>query len=1036
MDGSPVTETDWYDPIDNNPELLWKSKKISDNQIDKRVPVNVKVTRKEKETTLTNNCTAVSMFRQNLLWIAIPCDEPLNASFVCQSEMQVKHRPFDVAINPLNLTCDTGSILLSNRMCYLVLDSEQHITFSTALKVCSAVKSNILNVNVTMYPGSNLDNKKLVMTLASTYERNFRKTADLDTRVKTSQKIRETVFGLLLDKNYIGNNIANILKWTLSQKSRDNLPLKKISIFVKLASFCGIMTYLEDAHEFQDHLPDEYIRGWGVKYISCTDTFTTDAIVCEKKGIPFVTSPCGKYFFKCEDGTCILSIYRCDQITDCFDKSDEDNCETNQQTTSHIDQPINIRCELNINCLLINHSTLFLHDMCDGIFSPFVFINEKEVCQSNNLTKIKLFDLQNKKSSIVELWTAYIDYNRVLYLWLQERERMIRPPDHVPAITNQTGNDEHKLRKILCKINQEGSYLDKRCIISTHNKMCNSGLTKEICTDIICPGMFKCHGYYCIQMSSVCDGQSDCLYGDDEAYCDRLLCPGSVKCRGENRCVGFEELCDGSANCLYSFDDEITCQACPDDCKCEGYTVFCESVNIWTDHHSRVFYSKGLIVRALLKHFTIVYAHVLNMLYLDMSLCSLSGVFYGEQYEFIPSLIHANFSNNFLVNINFMTDHFFSAILVMDISNNLLTTLGSELVLPNHMIVFILNGNFIKEVHMSDALFKLLHLEFKNVAFHPFMSIKLPPKCRITVSYTSMCCTLRSTSLCKDRHGSKITCFGLFHSTASQIYFNIVLLLAICFFILKLHRGILNSYWIKQHKSHYISTTVNYSIADFLCIVYCTVLVVVDFLRVNWLMWRTSFFCSCLKEVSYLSLHSSLIYKTMCIVIMVLKIIYPFKHQLRSLNKLPLVSSLIWLLLLVFAVPSIVLNLRSDNYLDQFCTFLNCHDKLTYMIFVRVPIELFCIIMFSACIFKTYWYLKQRESLTGTGNVQSTRQINTRKTTFKIGKIVYIDIILRILFFLVYIVKYQYVFQETICLVVTFYILPINIIIFNVLNTF
>ena len=100
--------------------------------------------------------------------------------------------------------------------------------------------------------------------------------------------------------------------------------------------------------------------------------------------------------------------------------------------------------------------------------------------------------------------------------------------------------------------------------------------TLRVCEDILCPGMFKCRYYYCIQISLVCDGQKDCMYGDDEKGCTDLVCPGFLKCRGEMRCVGNDEFCDGHLDCLYSFDDELFCnQSYPENCQCEGYMFSC-----------------------------------------------------------------------------------------------------------------------------------------------------------------------------------------------------------------------------------------------------------------------------------------------------------------------------------------------------------------------------------------------------------------------------------------------------------------------------
>ena len=112
------------------------------------------------------------------------------------------------------------------------------------------------------------------------------------------------------------------------------------------------------------------------------------------------------------------------------------------------------------------------------------------------------------------------------------------------------------------------------CHINLHNEQCAFQQRSQLCKHIACPGMFKCREYYCLLMSSVCDGQIDCLNGDDEEYCSNTSCPGLLKCRGEIRYLSAEQICDGYVDCVSSFDDEITCKSsCPSSCLCHGYNI-------------------------------------------------------------------------------------------------------------------------------------------------------------------------------------------------------------------------------------------------------------------------------------------------------------------------------------------------------------------------------------------------------------------------------------------------------------------------------
>ena len=1017
-----MTETNWLHEAEIRTYNL-------DHLASPHVVDSITVSIKRKQPN--HNCTAAVLINLMLWWIIIPCDEAINASFVCQSELDIKYRPPAVAVNPHNATCAAGSISLSNsQKCYLLLEAQKQISFSTVMKTCHAENGDILEIEVTDYVGSAVDNQKLMWAFLESYE----KTYDNHFKDKgpSHELLKWIVFGNYLSKNSMASKLANILKWTLSHGPEGTLPLADINIFVAVNSYCGIMRYMGYARLYHDKLPDGFVKGWGVKYIPCHDSFDVDAIVCEKPIIPFVMSSCGIGFFECEDGTCILSTYRCDFVYDCFDKSDEAKCEEYNQMTN---QSINIPCAMNNNCSLPHdQSRVFLHDMCDGIFSTLVFVKEKQVCHKNEIVRKDVLHLQHDKNTIISLWTAYHDHTRILTAFDNYLYRPPPPPEYMPAIARLTHTYKNKKREILCN-NQSTTYIDIRCRITVNNDNCIFGPTKDICSDIICPGMFKCYGYYCIQISQVCDGQSDCLYGDDEAHCDRLVCPGSIKCRGENRCVGSEDVCDGTANCLYSFDDEVSCHICPNDCTCDGYMVFCTSVNTWGNNKTRLDYSKGLNKKGFLKTITMDYLRIETMLYLDISQCSLTDVSFTSKDDIIPQLLHANFSNNHLVNINFTSNRFYSFVLIMDVGNNFITHIHFKNILFKYLTVLILSGNPIKEVHLiniNSTLFTLKLLELKEVKFSPYMIINPTAQCIIVVSHPRVCCILPSTAICRSFNQRKVLCFGLFSGLASEVYTYTVVILSIAIFIFKLFKSVFNSSWINNHKLYYIASTANYTIADLFSIMYNVALIAAHISHVNWLFWRKSLFCRFLRGIISLSLRGSLIYKTMCIVIIALKIIYPFRHQLGRLKYLPLISFFIWITLISLDVISAAIS--TDIYLDQFCTFLNCHDKLTYMLLGQVVVDFTCIILFVVFLWEAYLLLRERSRISS--GIQHKKQLNFNKITFKLGKLLYSDIVLRIAFFIIYIVKYSYPIQVELCFAIAFYILPLNIIIFNLLNAF
>ena len=193
--------------------------------------------------------------------------------------------------------------------------------------------------------------------------------------------VNKMIYGQLLQKNEPENNLAVILSIILSGPNHNSL-LKHIKIFAFLDQLCGIIEYvylLSPFHSMVD-LSNRYLRAWGAKYRSCSQTIDVHTVICEKPSKP-------------------LSIYECDYVNDCSDKSDETNCiyDVNMINYSHIGQLIYIPCEFNSKCYLYNSQSLLpIHHMCDGIYSEDIFVNEIIICKIHQNSKINLLAMATK----------------------------------------------------------------------------------------------------------------------------------------------------------------------------------------------------------------------------------------------------------------------------------------------------------------------------------------------------------------------------------------------------------------------------------------------------------------------------------------------------------------------------------------------------------------------------------------------------------------------------------------------------------------
>ena len=124
------------------------------------------------------------------------------------------------------------------------------------------------------------------------------------------------------------------------------------------------MSYIHDISQTQSI----ETHHWRVYCRSCSEPIIVTNVICEKNSIPYVVK-CRQQHFTCNEGTCIVDMYRCDSIADCFDTSDEENC---LPYVSNVTNQF-----INIHPLLLGTRTLEttevitipLHALCNGIHS-------------------------------------------------------------------------------------------------------------------------------------------------------------------------------------------------------------------------------------------------------------------------------------------------------------------------------------------------------------------------------------------------------------------------------------------------------------------------------------------------------------------------------------------------------------------------------------------------------------------------------------------------------------------------------------------
>jgi len=110
---------------------------------------------------------------------------------------------------------------------------------------------------------------------------------------------------------------------------------------------------------------------------------------------------------------------------------------------------------------------------------------------------------------------------------------------------------------------------------------CRNGMHLIYCEYFDCPGMFKCPEMYCLPLHRVCNGVSDCMWGEDEVECNiPLSCPGHLRCKA-GFCVSSDYVCDGVSQCPGQ-DDELFCNIrhCPNGCSCMQSSFNCTNARL------------------------------------------------------------------------------------------------------------------------------------------------------------------------------------------------------------------------------------------------------------------------------------------------------------------------------------------------------------------------------------------------------------------------------------------------------------------------
>ena len=824
MSGTPLLSTQWYHPaqfslVNVTTHLIKNGHFI---KIPEKPIMNVFDT--QPDISYLKNCTA-AITQPSLLnypWIVIPCEELHEATYVCQDNKI----PKDLSIAVYNHTCDDGWFTVTGSdKCFSMTRTDKELSFSETQAKCSAQNSSILSVDVMTRPDEGYElsasYRRSIISGSLSRLRNVPKSLHL----LSERELPNILAGQLLSNESMHSVIPHMTIPPSSQSLKAFEEFENSKVFAEQNNTCSVVDRSMISFAFNTGtFKNTFTKSWGVKCRACDKPIRIATIVCEKPPKPYIIQ-CEEKHFTCDDTTCILRLYICDMVRDCFDGSDENNCQFHLNKSPHQFLVLpGISNSDHFNIILI-------HSICDGIYFNEIFTQEKDLCAQFKLNRIHLVSKThnnpyNKIDNVVN------SAGKIYDLYIKESQSCSDGINNIMKADNSYSQlPDAKVHSTVNYNNiQQCSTIMDFCILGVYKHRCPMFSNIHQCAPLSCPGLFKCAKDYCIYMSSVCDGQYDCRNGDDEILCPLTSCPGLLKCRGEHRCVSTNEICDNHINCLYSMDDEMGCYECHVNCTCSGYSVFCNLDNSLDNMSlSGMNYIKGLLIKGIQQIVIVDHLNFSGLIYLNSSDCGIKQILTlnmvtGKQHAYSFILI-VDMQNNYLTEIHYLRSDIFSKMIYLDLSFNELSTIKyitTEFF--KNLLILSLRGNPLKEITLNTAgkTVKLSLIDLRSIYRYSSLRIvcsaALHKQLLVKVSDLLMCCILQQNIKCTSNSETK-RCFGLFSSRLSQVMFYVISLFAFLLSLLVMTKHsliMLSKNGTRGKKKYYLIAVMNHSLSTVL----------------------------------------------------------------------------------------------------------------------------------------------------------------------------------------------------------------------------
>ncbi len=354
--------------------------------------------------------------------------------------------------------------------------------------------------------------------------------------------------------------------------------------------------------------------------------------VCKSDKIEY---PATGNMFECQNGIFISILQHCDEVKDCLDSSDEDNCFLDQekQISFHILSKKQKAAYFDVCFSILYTANLNLSVNCSNFQNDFVqksvahYVSNKTF-QCNDSSRIPHSQLDD---SYFDCSTGEDEANLQLMLRLGIKA-------HCPFY-----------EQIPCRMNHMACYkVHQVCVYklskTNHLVPCRDGNNLETCTKFECNMMFKCVNYYCIPWEYVCDNKWDCPRGTDEAnLCGNVenRCERMYKCKNTSEtCIHVGNTCDGNFNCPLQ-DDEYICElkdaTCPQSCSCLLFALVCDNASFvhFLNRYPHLFVAFRKVPLQLIQ----IVKHFQNILNLEFVETKLTDICQLQAYSKIKRII-------------------------------------------------------------------------------------------------------------------------------------------------------------------------------------------------------------------------------------------------------------------------------------------------------------------------------------------------------------------------------------------------------------